>query len=166
MASCSTCSQKVCQRNGGRNKYFLEYCSRFCYEVAQQELSSKVDSLFVNCSMCGQQFEITNIHNNNTQHSHLCSSRCRQRKDTIFGRKSQKKYNILMMLKLNGKLSSSDLATRISQAFPSLSRINPSAIGGVLRPFVQKGWVKKEKMNYELVYDVPLEHLASLSLID
>ena len=164
MTSCATCSKPVCHRNGGRNKYFLEYCCRFCYEVAQQKLSPNVDAVGVNCSMCGTQFEITNKHNN-TQHSNLCSTRCRQRKDTIFGRKSQKKYNILMMLKLNGKLSSPDLSTRMSHAFPTMSRLSPSAIGAVLRPFVLRGWIRKEKMNYELVYDVPLEHLAT-SLID
>ncbi len=164
MTSCATCSKPVCHRNGGRNKYFLEYCCRFCYEVAQQKLSPNVDAVGVNCSMCGTRFEITNKHNN-TQHSNLCSTRCRQRKDTIFGRKSQKKYNILMMLKLNGKLSSPDLSTRMSHAFPTMSRLSPSAIGAVLRPFVLRGWIRKEKMNYELVYDVPLEHLAT-SLID
>ena len=90
MTSCATCSKPVCHRNGGRNKYFLEYCCRFCYEVAQQKLSPNVDAVGVNCSMCGTRFEITNKHNN-TQHSNLCSTRCRQRKDTIFGRKVSKK---------------------------------------------------------------------------
>lgn len=164
MTSCATCSKPVSHRNGGRNKYHLDYCCRFCYEVAQQKLSVKVERLSVNCSMCGTRFEITNKHNN-TQHSNLCSTRCRNRKDTQFGRKSQKKYSILMMLKLNGKLSSSDLSTRMSHSFPTMSRLSSSAIGANLRPFVLRGWIRKEGHEYELVYDVPLEYLTT-SLID
>ena len=61
--------------------------------------------------------------------------------------------------------SSPVLSTRMSHAFPTMSRLSSSAIGAVLRPFVLREGIRKEKMNYELVYDVPLEHLAT-SLID
>ena len=53
----------------------------------------------------------------------------------------------------------------MSHSFPTMSRLSSSAIGAVLRPFVLRGWIRKEGQEYELVYDVPLEYLTT-SLID
>jgi len=162
MSSCDVCSTKVYLRNGSRNKFHTNYCSRFCYELNKQTLNPTTTKLKINCSMCGTQFSITSKHCN-AKHSNLCSIECRNKKDTQFGRKSQKKYSILMMLKLNGRLSATDISTRLTQAFPSF-RLNPASVSAALRVFVLRGGVRKytdtHGSEYELVYDMPLQELC------
>tara|TARA_R110000796_G_scaffold202217_1_gene318546 strand:+ start:494 stop:841 length:348 start_codon:yes stop_codon:yes gene_type:complete len=115
--------------------------------------------------MCGSIFSIVNHFN--TQHSWLCSTRCRQRKDTIFGRKSLKKYAMLMMLKVNGPLSSQEISVHLVHSFPTFSRMSPTAVSSQMRAFILRGGVRKISPGYfELVYDMPLEQLAAPTLID
>jgi hypothetical protein len=165
MTSCLLCSAEVYYRDGCRNKYLTDFCSRYCFELSKQGLPISTQKLKVNCSMCGSIFSIVNHFN--TQHSWLCSTRCRQRKDTIFGRKSLKKYAMLMMLKVNGPLSSQEISVHLVHAFPSFSRLSPTAVSSQMRAFIIRGGVRKISPGYfELVYDMPLEQLASPTLID
>ena len=166
MDTCEVCSNNVTQRNGNRNKYLKNFCSRYCYEISRQQLKPEHDSIDVNCSMCGSIFSITSQHIN-TQHSWLCSTRCRKRKDTIFGRKSLKKYAMLMMLKVNGPLSSQEISVHLVHSFPTFSRMSPTAVSSQMRAFILRGGVRKISPGYfELVYDMPLEQLAAPTLID
>jgi len=168
MTSCLLCSAEVYYRDGCRNKYLTDFCSRYCFELSKQGLPISTQKLKVNCSMCGSIFSIVNHFN--TQHSWLCSTRCRQRKDTIFGRRSRKKYAILMMIKLNEPLTATSIASKLSLSSPAYAQLSAPSISSILKTFISRGGVVKIKEKrhslYKLVYDMPLEQLASPTLID
>ena len=169
MTSCLLCSAEVYYRDGCRNKYLTEFCSRYCFELSKQGLPISTQKLKVNCSMCGVIFELS-YSRTNVRHSWICSKECRNKKDTIFGRRSRKKYAILMMIKLNGPLTATSIASKLSLSSPAYAQLSAPSISSILKTFISRGGVVKIKEKrhslYKLVYDIPLELLAAPTLID
>jgi len=167
---CKTCSNPILKAEGG-NLLMNTHCSRLCYEKERQGLLKAVPPVIrveSNCVLCGDKTILTKRRPN----AWLCGQPCNIRKSQIFGRKSNKKYLILLCLQLHGSKTASQLADFLGQIYTRY-RFHHAGVSQMLAGFVAKGTVIKHKhptnpdkrgATYQIEHQLPLENLAPVSL--
>lgn len=166
---CKTCAKPIYKVGGG---YMVidTHCSRFCYELERQGLVKAVPKRYrviTNCVLCGKRTELTPIRLN----AWLCGHECNLRKSQIFGRKSNKKYLVLLYIQFHGPNTADAIATALGQVHTGYI-FNHAGVSQMLRGFVARGQVIRHPHpttptlggTYEIEHDLPLENLAPSSL--
>jgi DNA-binding MarR family transcriptional regulator len=109
---------------------------------------------------------------NSRPNAWLCGQPCNIRKSQIFGRKSNKKYLILLCLQLHGPKTAAQLADFLGKIYTRY-RFHHAGVSQMLAGFVAKGLVIRHKSpicpekrgaTYEIDHKLPLENLAPTSL--
>jgi len=112
---CKTCSNPIIKAEGGK-LLMNTHCSRLCYEKERQGLLKAVPPVIQvesNCVLCGDKTFLSKKRPN----AWLCGQRCNIRKGQIFGRRSNKKYLILLCLQLHGPKTASQLADFLGKIY-------------------------------------------------
>jgi hypothetical protein len=164
MPNCKVCKNPCLKRDGG-NYLIQTYCSRFCYELNYQGLQ-KVEptQITTSCVFCGKDMILNKY--DRTINAWLCSNECNTQKSKAYGKKSHKKFLILLHLQLFGRQTGLQLAERLDNSVPNW-RFNSHTISQLIKPFVFNGSVVQHKHKnprrgsaYEIPHKLPLNTLG------
>jgi len=164
MTKCRVCKNPCLKRDGG-NYLRQTHCSRFCYELNYQGLHKlQPTEIITACVFCGKDMTLNKY--DRTINSWFCSNECNTTKSKVYGKKSHKRFLILLHLQLFGRQTGIQLAERLDFSVPDW-RFNSHTIAQLIKPFVLNGSVVQHKhpnprrgSEYEIPHNLPLKHLA------